>query len=76
VVHARTDLRVDLTRLPAAVRIAVWDGAPPPPDRYLGEAPGHGLTLVRALSSGLGIAPSGSGKTVWVDLPATPGLPA
>jgi anti-sigma regulatory factor (Ser/Thr protein kinase) len=71
VVHARSDLDVELFLDDSGVRISVADNEPAPP-RLRRTAPleagGRGLVLISALASDWGSAPSGVGKVVWADL--------
>jgi hypothetical protein len=75
VLHARSGFTVTVSRLAAAVRIAVRDGDPlvhgnggVPFDVRLG----HGLSVVSQLASGWAVERLPAGKVVWADLPAKP----
>ncbi|WP_433794539.1 ATP-binding protein [Actinoplanes sp. CA-252034] len=76
--HARTDMRVTLTRRGDGLCLAVSDGdprlprlRPPAPvrrGRPLDER-GRGLQVVQAATTGWGAEPTPTGKVVWALLP-------
>ncbi|MBW3555932.1 MAG: PAS domain S-box protein [Actinobacteria bacterium] len=68
VLHAGTEVTVQLRRSPEDVRVEVADGSTQSATRrhYDREAStGRGLALVEALSDDWGVDADGSGKTVW-----------
>ncbi|GAA4830636.1 ATP-binding protein [Kitasatospora terrestris] len=72
--HAGGPLALDLCFEPDGhgVRIEVDDPAPDPPrprSSPAHEPHGHGLRVVDRLASAWGSTPTGSGKTVWAELP-------
>ena len=81
--HARTDFSVRVTeRSDGVLRIEVTDGSARIPQQRaygLDATTGRGLRLVAQLCAEWGVTAHGNGKTVWVDLPASPddanGLP-
>ena len=77
VLHARTDLAVELELRDDAVRVTVSDGSPtvPSPRRYdLEASTGRGVRLVVALASAWGTEPCRTPwrKKVWFELPTDP----
>jgi hypothetical protein len=73
VLHARSGFTVTVSRLAAAVRIAVRDSDPLV--HANGGLPfdvrqGHGLSVVSQLASGWAVERLPDGKVVWADLPA------
>jgi anti-sigma regulatory factor (Ser/Thr protein kinase) len=81
VLHARSDLRVQVERRGEVVRVGVSDASPAGPQRrrHGVEAPtGRGLGLVQLLAADWGTEACGQGsswrKTVWFELPTDPRL--
>jgi anti-sigma regulatory factor (Ser/Thr protein kinase) len=69
--HARTDVRVQVTRPGGRLRIAVEDYGSRKPARRghtAGSATGRGLDLVEALASEWGVDTVRGGKVVWFEL--------
>jgi signal transduction histidine kinase len=74
VMHARTDLAVELERRADVVRVTVSDGSPRQPHRRrhgLSAGTGRGLALVATLASDWGSAAGADPwqKDVWFELP-------
>ena len=71
VVHAHSGFAVDVRPYPGFIRLSVRDNSRVAPalreDAGL-TGSGHGLCIVRALSSEWGVETAGDGKTVWADL--------
>jgi len=67
--HAGTVMEISLTVLPGALRLAVHDGEPAPPEpATYGDTTaetGRGLLVVAALTSDWGATPTDDGKVVW-----------
>lgn len=73
--HGRTDFTVSLQLVDDRLRLSVSDASPRRPVRRQHTADattGRGLALVAVLAAEWGVAPHGSGKTVWCDLTPTP----
>jgi MEDS: MEthanogen/methylotroph, DcmR Sensory domain len=73
VLHAHSGFTVTVSRLAAAVRIAVRDGDPlvhANGGLPFDVRPGHGLSVVSQLASGWAVERLPDGKVVWADLPA------
>lgn len=73
VLHARSGFILTVSRLAAAVRIAVRDSDPlvhRNGSMPFHVRPGHGLSVVSQLASGWAVERLPDGKVVWVDLPA------
>jgi hypothetical protein len=73
VLHARSGFILTVSRLAAAVRIAVRDGDPlvhRGGSMPFDVRPGHGLSVVSQLASGWAVERLPEGKVVWADLPA------
>lgn len=74
VVHARTSMRIIISRTPTALHIVVHDADPTPPQQRSlppGGAPvhsGNGLHLVAAFATDWGTMPTADGKAVWASL--------
>lgn len=74
VVHARSEVVLDVQRRSDVLHVAVTDsgaGAPHKPDRGLDATSGRGLMLVETLSRTWGVAVNGQRKTLWFEV----GLP-
>lgn len=68
VLHARTDIRIGVTREPHGVRVEVTDGSPLPPSlRHHSDTAttGRGIRLLDALADAWSAEPDNGGKTVW-----------
>jgi anti-sigma regulatory factor (Ser/Thr protein kinase) len=70
--HAGTEMEISLTASPGALRLAVRDGHPAPPQHHatggtLAES-GRGLVVIQALASEWGMTPTADGKVVWAVL--------
>lgn len=80
ITHGRSDFTVSMSRLAAAVRIAVGDAgasAPVPASPDADTPNGRGLVLVDALSCGWGHVALPIGKLVWAELePPATGAPS
>lgn len=79
VLHARTDLVLELRLDDTVLRVLVTDGAQREPERRrhgLQAGTGRGLGLLQALSSRWGSEPASDPwrKTVWFELPVDPAL--
>ena len=73
VLHARSGFILTVSRLAAAVRIAVRDSDPlvhRSGGMPFDVRPGHGLSVVSQLASGWAVERLADGKVVWADLPA------
>jgi hypothetical protein len=73
VLHARSGFILTVSRLAAAVRIAVRDSDPlvhRGGSMPFHVRPGHGLSVVSQLASGWAVERLADGKVVWADLPA------
>lgn len=73
VLHARSGFVLTVSRLAAAVRIAVRDSDPLAHrngSMPFDVRPGHGLSVVSQLASGWAVERLPDGKVVWADLPA------
>jgi hypothetical protein len=73
VLHAHSGFTVTVSRLAAAVRIAVRDGDPlvhANGGLPFDVRPGHGLSVVSQLAGGWAVERLPDGKVVWADLPA------
>ena len=73
VLHARSGFILTVSRLAAAVRIAVRDSDPlvhRGGSLPFDVRPGHGLSVVSQLASGWAVEHLPDGKVVWADLPA------
>ena len=73
VLHAHSGFTVTVSRLAAAVRIAVRDGNPLAHGNGslpFDVRPGHGLSVVSQLASEWAVERVPAGKVVWADLPA------
>ena len=73
VLHARSGFILTVSRLAAAVRIAVRDSDPlvhRSGSMPFHVRPGHGLSVVSQLASGWAVERLPDGKVVWADLPA------
>ena len=71
VLHANTDIRVEITKLPTGVRVQVSDHdvALVTPRRASVHAEGgRGLALVEGISDDWGVERSDGGKTVWFQI--------
>ena len=71
VLHANTDIRVEITKLPTGVRVQVSDHdvALVTPRRASVHAEGgRGLALVEGISDGWGVERWDGGKTVWFQI--------
>ncbi|MDQ5874010.1 MAG: ATP-binding protein [Actinomycetota bacterium] len=71
VLHANTDIRVEITKLPTGVRVQVSDHdvALVAPRRASVHAEGgRGLALVEGISDGWGVERWDGGKTVWFQI--------
>jgi anti-sigma regulatory factor (Ser/Thr protein kinase) len=71
VLHAGTDITLDVSLSDATVRVEVVDASPRElsPARYGATAQtGRGLTLVQKVASDWGVTPRGSGKAVWFEV--------
>jgi CheY-like chemotaxis protein/anti-sigma regulatory factor (Ser/Thr protein kinase) len=69
--HARTDLRVVLSRGDTAVRVEVEDHGPGTPEPRLPDdraEGGRGLLLVGVVSQAWGVEDLADGKSVWADV--------
>jgi anti-sigma regulatory factor (Ser/Thr protein kinase) len=74
--HARTEFTVRVSQTLDRVLIEVQDASPriPRPRSYGVQATtGRGLQLVESLGAEWGVTPTADGKTVWVELGASPG---
>ncbi len=74
VLHARTDMTVEVSRLGDVVRICVRDGAPTSPRQRrhsVDSTTGRGMHLIEVLSQDWGVDRLGGkgGKVVWVEVP-------
>jgi anti-sigma regulatory factor (Ser/Thr protein kinase) len=70
VVHARSPFSVTLSRHDDRLRLTVGDASETLPVLRVADRPlasGHGLVLVRALSTRWGTEPTGEGKIVWAE---------
>lgn len=77
VLHARTDLSVEVRREDGVVRVTVRDGSPLKPQRRrhgVQAGTGRGLGLLATLATDWGSGPSGPPyrKAVWFELPVDP----
>ncbi len=77
VLHAGTDLRVEVQRDGAVVRVTVYDGSPQQARRRrhgVHAGTGRGLGLLATLSTDWGSEPSAPPyrKAVWFELPVDP----
>ena len=71
VLHANTDIRVEITKLPTGVRVQVSDQdvAPVEPrSASVNAEGGRGLALVEGISDGWGVERWRGGKTVWFQI--------
>ncbi|HZJ49581.1 MAG TPA: ATP-binding protein [Actinomycetota bacterium] len=71
VLHANTDIRVEIRKLPTGVRVQVSDHdvAPLAPRRAsLSAEGGRGLALVEGISDDWGVERWDEGKTVWFQI--------
>ena len=71
VVHGHGEVEVAVRLLPERIRFEVIDDDPsmPAPRHEPDAESGRGLALVEALSSDWGVEPTGSGKSVWFEVP-------
>ena len=88
VLHAAGEIDVHVVLGDGVVRVGVTDHGPGLPSRKPdddGATTGRGLLLVERLATDWGVAPTGRGKTVWVEVapgcapartPATPAWPS
>jgi anti-sigma regulatory factor (Ser/Thr protein kinase) len=77
VLHAGTDVTVDVARDDDCVRIEVFDGSPRMPMPVLvsrDATSGRGLSIVDALSNSWGMESRPGGKVVWFEFPAAVAL--
>ena len=77
ILHARSDLSIEVERDDDVVRVTVHDGSPQKPHRQrhgVHAGTGRGLGLLAALATGWGSGPSGPPyrKAVWFELPVDP----
>jgi anti-sigma regulatory factor (Ser/Thr protein kinase) len=77
VLHARTELAVEICRLGAVVRVTVSDRSPARPQRRrpgLQAGTGRGLGLLAVMATGWGTGPAEDPwrKDVWFELPTDP----
>ncbi len=77
VLHARTDLSIEVARHDGVVRVTVRDGSPEQPRRRrhgVSAGTGRGLGLLATLATAWGSEPSGPPhrKAVWFELPVDP----
>ncbi|MCW2680670.1 MAG: putative protein kinase/phosphatase [Frankiales bacterium] len=77
VLHARTELAVEISRAGDAVRVTVSDRSPASPRRRrpgLQAGTGRGLGLLAVLATGWGTGPAEDPwrKDVWFELPTDP----
>jgi anti-sigma regulatory factor (Ser/Thr protein kinase) len=74
ILHARTDMVVDINLDDERLLVAVSDTSDEPAQQKNTVGPldghGYGLQLVDALSTSWGVNAEGSGKTVWFELAA------
>jgi anti-sigma regulatory factor (Ser/Thr protein kinase) len=71
VLHAHTDIRLEVTKLPTGIRVQVsdHDNASVEPRRAsLHAEGGRGLTLVEGISDDWGVERWDGGKTVWFQI--------
>ncbi len=71
VVHARSDVVVEVASAAGQVRVSVSDQDPRPPrwgDGLADALSGRGLPIIDALSAAWGVIPRALGKTVWFDV--------
>jgi anti-sigma regulatory factor (Ser/Thr protein kinase) len=70
--HAGTEMEISLTAHPGALRLAVHDRVPTPPQpAATGDTmaeTGRGLLVIAALTSDWGATPTDDGKVVWAVL--------
>jgi anti-sigma regulatory factor (Ser/Thr protein kinase) len=70
--HAGTEMEISLTAHPGALRLAVHDREPAPPEPAASSdttaETGRGLLVVAALTSDWGATPTDDGKVVWAVL--------
>lgn len=74
-VHGSGEVRVSVWASPGVVRVEVDDDGAGLPVRRQADPDaegGRGLALVEALSTGWGVQPGETGKTVWFELDAAP----
>ena len=81
VLHARTPFEVRVRVEGDVVRVEVHDLARRRPSRQFFSAEassGRGLQVVEELCAAWGVEPDaeGTGKTVWAEVPISPGVPA
>jgi DNA-binding NarL/FixJ family response regulator len=72
VVHASSEVRVEIRLLPEAIRVVIGDTDPTTPTRRdpsLLDESGRGLALVEAMSTAWGVDSTGRGKDVWFEVP-------
>ena len=77
VLHARSDLSVEVERVDGVVRVTVRDSSAQKPQRQrhgVHAGTGRGLGLIAALATDWGSGPSGPPyrKAVWFELPVNP----
>jgi anti-sigma regulatory factor (Ser/Thr protein kinase) len=74
VLHARTDVTVDVTRTNDGVRVAITDGSPLPPalrHHSMTATTGRGIHLLDQLADEWQADATLDGKTVWFTLSTT-----
>ena len=74
VLHARTEITVEVSRIGDRVRVVVLDLSPViPRQRSYGvdSTTGRGLRLVATMATSWGTEPLGPGKAVWFEVPAS-----
>jgi anti-sigma regulatory factor (Ser/Thr protein kinase) len=72
VLHASGPLSIEVLHKDGAYRIAVSDGSKTPPTEkgyQRDDATGRGIQLLECLAAAWGCKRTGTGKTVWFDLP-------
>lgn len=72
VVHARSQVRLAVSRHPDCIRLEVEDDHPQYPalsSSAEDAAGGRGLQILRAISTSWGVDPEPRGKKVWAELP-------
>lgn len=75
VLHARTDINVDVRIHRGLARISVVDSSPRPIRRRrhaVDSGTGRGLVLVEQMATRWGVEESADGKCVWFELPREP----
>ena len=79
IVHAGTEITVEVFPAADGIRVEVTDGSPPPLLRPAHPDPegvgGRGLQLVDMIAAAWGVEGAGAGKIVWFELSQDGGRP-